>query len=81
MAPVGFPAHRALDDVVEHLQGGIDRDIHLAPDRGIGIGKRDVQASDGFGHAAIPMGTMPAVQFQGIGSSQRAAGHALPIFR
>ena len=74
------PAHRTLDDIVEHLEAGIDRVIHPAPDERIGIGKREVQASDDLGHAAMLAGAAAAVQFHGMSSSQREAGHPLAIF-
>ena len=79
------PAHRALDDIVEHLEVGIDWNFDPPPDRGIGIGKRDVQAGDSLGHAALLTamgltGATPAAQFHGMSSSQREAGQSLPIF-
>ena len=34
------PAHRALDDIVQHLEVGIDWNFDPPPDQGISIGKR-----------------------------------------
>lgn len=65
------PAHRALDDIVEHLEAGLDRNIDAPPDRRISIGKRDVQAGDNLRHAAMLNGTTSAVQFQCMSSTQR----------
>ena len=58
----------------------LDGNIDAPPDRGVGIGKRDANPGDGLGHAAMLTGAASAVQFQGISSSQREAGHPLAIF-
>lgn len=65
---------------MEHLDAGIDRDIHPAPDERVGIGKRDVPASDDLGHATMLTGVFTAVQFHGMSSSQPEAGQPPPIF-
>jgi hypothetical protein len=74
------PAHRALDDIMEHLEAGIERNFDPPPDERVSIGKRDVQAGDGLGHAALLTGTGSAVQFQGMSSSHREAGQPAAIF-
>ncbi len=79
------PAHRALDDIMEHLEVGINWNLDPPPDRGIGIDKRDAQADDSPGHAALLTamgltGATPAAQFHGMSSSQREAGQPLAIF-
>ena len=79
------PAHCALDDIVQHLEAGLDGHLDPAPDGWIGIGKRDVQTGDDLGHAALLIeigltGATPAVQFHGMSSSQREAGQPLAIF-
>jgi len=79
------PAHCGLDDIMEHLEAGIERHLDPAPDERIGIGKRNMQAGDGLGHAALLTamgltGTESAVQFQGMSSSHREAGQPEAIF-
>lgn len=79
------PAHRALDDIVQHLEVGIDWNFDPPPDRGFCIGKRDVQAGDSLGHAALLTamgltGATSTAQFHGMSSSQREAGQPEAIF-
>lgn len=74
-----FPAHRGLDNVVQHLQAGGDRDIDPAPDGGLDILEDDMDARDGLGgHAASLAGS--GDQFHGMISSQRDAGQPSAIF-
>lgn len=68
-----LPAHGGLDHVVEHLEAACGGHVDGTPDLGLDVVQADAQAGDGLlRHAASLAGS--AVQFQGMSSSQRAAG-------
>ena len=74
-----LPAHRRLDDVVHHLEAGLDGDIDDPPDSGLGVGQGDAQAGDSLGQAASLARSSDAFQFHGMSSSQRDAGQSAAI--
>src|SRR3546814_9425386 len=47
------PAHRALDDIMEHFEAGIDGHLDAAPAGGLQVFERDANPGDLVGHAAM----------------------------